>query len=325
MNKICKLLIIIILLIFSSVSLYYYFFNKITYKLTADELSCSRIITIISLNLFFYVLIFLLDINYYKQILTYILIFVASVWILVIYFNLASISHHFWNYWEIIVYITFSMISPGIIVYIIHYIKKSTSRLEESKIFGIYHLHEGFIGIVLIILAFVFLVIQSALLFLAHPFFRKYSIFLLFTQIFSFVFLYLGSFFIFRDWNDVIRFKFIEKKKISRGNNKINQSVVFNQITLDDLHFFEFPKIITYPIGMLLTIFSLSAIIYGTDFLPEKIFNLENEFIIQLGYLLSFIAGGLLGRDWFRIFRRFYPELYKEIENIISNLKNNIK
>ena len=323
MRKLWKYLLILTLCILSSIMLYYYFLNKITFSLNRDELRWIRISAIVLLNMLFCSLIFL-EINYYKQILAYLLIFVVIIWFLVLYFNLASLSNRFWDYWEIIIIITFSMISPGIIVYIIHYIKKSTSRFEEFKIFGIYHLHEGFIGLLLIFLAIFFLWLRSNLLFLSGPYYSRYSILLLLTQILSFLFLYLGSFFFFRDWDDIIKLHFVEKKKHSEKIKK-NQSTVFNHIDQADLHFFEYPRIKIYPIGIILTIFSLNTVIYGTTFLPLDKININNELVIFFGYVVSFIAGGIIGKDWFRIFRKFYPEAYQEIENIINKVKNEIR
>lgn len=324
MRKLWKYLLILTLCVLSSITLSYYFVNKITFSLNRDELGWIRISAIILLNITFCSLIFLLEIDYFKKALAYLLMFVVILWVLVLYFNLASLSNRFWEYWEIVIFITSSMISPGIIVYIIHYIKKSTSRFEESKIFGIYHLHEGFIGIIFIILAIFFLWLRSTLLFLAGPYFMRYSIILLLTQILSFLFLYLGSFFFFRDWDDIIQLNFVEKKENSEKIKK-NQSTVFNHITQADLHFFEYPKIIIYPFGILLTIFSLNTIIYGTSFLPLDRININNELVIYLGYFISFIAGGIIGRDWYRIFKKFYPEAYQEIETIINKVKNEIR
>lgn len=322
MRKLWKYLLILTLCVLSSITLSYYFVNKITFSLNREELGWIRIGAIILLNILFCSLIFL-EIDYYKQILGYLLMFVVIIWVLVLYFNLASLSNRFWEYWEIVIFITSSMISPGIIVYIIHYIKKSTSRFEESKIFGIYHLHEGFIGIIFIILAIFFLWLRSTLLFLAGPYFMRYSIILLLTQILSFLFLYLGSFFFFRDWDDIIQLNFVEKKENSEKIKK-NQTTVFNHIDQADLHFFEYPRMILYPIGIILTIFSLNTIIYGTIFLPLNKININNELVIYIGYFLSFIAAGIIGRDWFRIFRKFYPEAYQVIENIINKVKNEL-
>ena len=79
-----------------------------------------------------------------------------------------------------------------------------------------------------------------------------------------------------------------------------------------------------YPLGMLLTIFSVNMVIYGTDFLPYQIFNIADESVIQLGYFICVIAGGLIGIDWYRIFKIFYPEFYETIEKEITRIKHNI-
>ena len=52
-----------------------------------------------------------------------------------------------------------------------------------------------------------------------------------------------------------------------------------------------------------------------------EIFYLESESIIRLGYLICFIAGGMIGRDWLRLFRTVYPNLYEEIKIKINKLK----
>jgi hypothetical protein len=53
-------------------------------------------------------------------------------------------------------------------------------------------------------------------------------------------------------------------------------------------------------------------VIYGNDFIPKEI--LTHEFIVNCGYILSFIAGGIIGIDWLRIFKIFYPSHYQELE-----------
>lgn len=216
------------------------------------------------------------------------------------------------------------MIAPGLIVYIVYDIKKITSKFEAATILGKYHLHEGFVGIIFLIIGFFLLGLRSSLLFLSHPFYRRSSLILLFVQIISFVFLYLGSFFSFRDWRDIVQLKFIEIK--SKTENKVQeaQNLVFNHITEKELHFFKIPKLMIYPLGMVLTIFSVNMIIYGIDFLPYYIFNIADESVIQLGYLFCFIAGGLIGIDWLRILKMFYPKVYEEIEKEIIQLKNKI-
>jgi hypothetical protein len=227
----------------------------------------------------------------------------------------------FWDIWEVTTIISFSMIASGLVVYIVYDIKKITSKFEAATILGKYHLHEGFIGIIFITIGFFLLVLRSSLLFLSHPYYRRSSLILLFVQILSFIFMFLGSFFFFRDWRDIIHLNFIEIKLKAENNFEKAQNRVFKHLTKEDLNFFKAPKLIFYPLGMLLTIFSVNMVIYGIDFLPYQIFNIADESVIQLGYFLCFMAGGLIGIDWYRIFKIFYPQDYEMIEREIVDLK----
>jgi hypothetical protein len=38
--------------------------------------------------------------------------------------------------------------------------------------------------------------------------------------------------------------------------------------------------------------------------------------------LLSFLAGAIIGYDWVRVFKQFYPNQYEEIESKIIELPN---
>ena len=138
-----------------------------------------------------------------------------------------------------------------------------------------------------------------------------------------FFFLYFGSFFVFRDWKDVIRFKFIEKPKIINGDETLSHNnSVFNKISKEDINFFKIPRILLYPFGIFLTGFSFTMVAYGTNFIPEDIFLLDYESVVLLGYFIGAIAGGLIGIDWLRIFRKFYPEIYQELHYAMKQLEN---
>lgn len=326
MKKSYRLILFLVLFSFSCFSILLYLYCKKTYNDYSLEIFFSRILILISINLFFYSLIFLIDIEYYTQVFKIVLIVIASIWLFELltwaYLNIIPISLQYGTFWEILYFISFSIIGQGLIIYIIYYINESTAKYSESKVFGRYHLHEGFFGVLFIVIALILLILRSSLLFLSDILWKRFSIILLLVQVFLFIFLYIGSFLIFRDWHDVRKFRFIDKKYIDNDKSSVNQSSIFNQITQDDLPFFEFPRLTYYPFGIILTIFALNTIIYGTIFLPEEIFNLENEIIILLGYLTSFIAGGLIGRDWLRLFRKLYPHLYEELKIAINNLKN---
>ena len=65
---------------------------------------------------------------------------------------------------------------------------------------------------------------------------------------------------------------------------------------------------------------SFSMVIYSTKFIPKDVFSSEET--INLGYLLVFLAGSLIGYDWVRVFKRFYPNQYEKIELKIVELQN---
>ena len=322
MKKAYRFIIIFLFFILSCSSLSFYFYCKRTFVYNSIEIAFSRFLMLMLFNFFFFSFIFLLNFEYYKRVFKYVLLFMVLTWVFIYVTALIPSSRLFWSFWEIITLISFSMIAPGLIVYIVYDIKKITAKFEAATILGKYHLHEGFVGIIFLIIGFFLLGLRSSLLFLSHPYYRRSSLILLFVQILSFIFLYLGSFFFFRDWRDIIHLKFIEIKSKSENNLQEAQTSVFNQITKEDLNFFNIPKLMIYPLGMLLTIFSVNMVIYGTDFLPYQIFNITDESVIQLGYLICVIAGGLIGIDWYRIFKIFYPEFYERIEKEITRIKH---
>ena len=323
MKKAYRLILIFLCLILSISSLFFYLDCKKTLVYNSIEIVLSRFFMLIFFNLLFYFFIFFLNFEYYKRVLKYILLFTSLIWIFIYVLALIPSSRFFWNFWEILTLISFSMIAPGLVVYIVYDIKKVTSKFEAATILGKFHFHEGFVGIIFLIIGFFLLGLRSSLLFLSHPFYRRSSLILLFVQIFSFILIYLGSFFFFRDWHDIIHLKFIEIKAKIDHNLQGVQGSVFNHITKDDLHFFKKPMLLLYPLGMLLTIFSVNMVIFGTDFLAPQIFNIDDESVVQLGYLLCFIAGGLIGLDWLRIFKLFYPKYYETIDKKIRQLNKN--
>ncbi|HEC40481.1 MAG TPA: hypothetical protein ENI29_19725 [bacterium] len=133
-----------------------------------------------------------------------------------------------------------------------------------------------------------------------------------------YLFLFSGSFLIFRDRRDIVRLKFIEKRDISKD---IHNSSVFSPITRDSVHFFTPPRIIYYPFGILINSFSVNFLIHSTDLLSVKIFGLSEETIVLIGFFLGIVAGFMIGLDWYRLFAKLYPELYNEIEEILNEFE----
>lgn len=325
MLKYKRLFVLLPLFIFTYIAIIFYIHAKQIHLSESLELAVSRIIMIVFFNLLVYSLIFFIDIVYYRRIFLIILIIITAIWLIELYtwayLDLTPISLQYGTFWEVIMLLSFSLIGQGLIIYIIYYIRKTSAKYSEAKVLGRYHIHEGFIGIFFIVIALFLFILRSSLLFLNDILWKRYYIILWLVQIFLFISLYLGGFLFFRDWHDVLKFKFIEKIKASNEISQTDKPSAFIRITQKDLHFYEFPKLIYYPFGILLTIFALNALVYGTYFLPMEIFYLETESIIRLGYLICFIAGGMIGRDWLRLFRKVYPNLYEEIKIIINKLK----
>ena len=56
-----------------------------------------------------------------------------------------------------------------------------------------------------------------------------------------------------------------------------------------------------------------------TKFIPREL--LSSELIVNYGYVFSLLAGSIIGFDWVRIFKWFYPKYYADIEQRIIELK----
>ncbi|MFW9990385.1 MAG: hypothetical protein ACFFC3_17215, partial [Candidatus Odinarchaeota archaeon] len=181
-----------------------------------------------------------------------------------------------------------------------------------------YHIHEGFFGISFILIGIFFWIIRFIMI---QYEILKYQlrIYLALDMILLFLFLFSGSFLMFRDWRDVFHLKFVEKRK---NTESITHSSIFHPIDADSLDFFKFPKVMLYPFGILLSSYSVNLFIHGTDFLPEILFKMNHEIIVFIGIFFCLIAGMMIGIDWYRIFARLYPDIYQEFEKILKNLKN---
>jgi len=315
MKKYVRLGIFFALMVFCIISLMFFYSCRELYEWNSSELTLSRSIAIISINIFFLTLMFLIDSKIYKLLFKSVIIFSIGLWGFVHslqFFETEQLLVGFWNFIDTIFYIAWSFLAPGLIFYIIHYIHKSTEKFEEAKI-GEYHIHESFAGLILFVLAF-FLWILLVFLTQFEILLKELSFIIAILRIFLFLFIYCGSFLVFRDKDDLFHLKFLEKKEKREKSN--NNSSVFLNLTEEDIHFFKTPILILFPLGMILTSFTIDILVYGTSFLP-----IDSSAINLLGYICCFLSGGLIGLDWFRIFKVFYPELYNEISVVLDNLK----
>lgn len=326
MKKYWSLSILLGLIILTSISINNYLDARVNYYQFIDQIQIASMYAILFIDLLFFTLLFLIDFKIYKLVLKFILILAINLWGFVHFQNyfkdrIIPLPTSFWLFWDVLIMITYAFLASGIVLYAIHHIRHSTEKYEDNKLFGAYHVHEGFFGVILTIGGILLWILREMLQEI-EIFKKDLEIVIAFMGYVLFGFLYVGGFLIFRDWHDVMHLKFLEKKD-SREKN--NETSIFSRIFQEDVHFFEMPKVSIYPIGIVLTLFSISALVYRNNFLPETIFYLNGNIILIIGYILSFIAGALIGKDWLRVFRRYYLDEYQEIKARLDFLREEIK
>lgn len=304
----------------SFIIIYYFFYFDQFYEWDSLGVKVNWMITILFFILFFYVLLFMINFKIYNMFFIFLITLGTPLWIIIYCFEFFSFELSFWN-WSalrnIAAILCISILAPGLSLNFIKYIKNNSNLYEKRRVFQNYHIHEGFVGILFIIIAFCLWIIRY--LMIQHEIMKKdLRIFLALIMIPLYLFLFSGSFLIFRDRKDLLRLKLIERKNYE---DKINLSSVFNPITQDSIRFFKSPKIVFYPIGILISSFSVNIFIHATYFLPEEIFGLTHETIVFIGFVLCFVGGGLIGIDWYRIFAKLYPKLYIEVEQILNDFR----
>jgi hypothetical protein len=270
--------------------------------------------------LFFYLLIFLVNIKIYIIIFSIVAIIGTPAWIII--YALETFVPGFWFpvlkvLRHLSAILCFSILSPGLTLILINYIKNNSNKVKSRKIFHKYHVHEGFVGIIFILISIILIIIRYTLV-QYEIFRRELRIFLAISMVFLYLFLFFGSFLIFRDWRDVFNFKLIQKR------NPVNSDYstsVFYPITPNSIKFFKSPKILLYPFGILLSSIAVNIFIHGTDFLPQEVFTLNHETLVLIGIILSFFAGGIVGLDWYRLFAKIYPKLYQNFEQVLDKLR----
>ena len=323
MRRSCKILIKSIIIIFLSLaawsSLANYLQLKQLYKWYNYDLTIARGISIILLNILFYSIVLVINIRISRLFFFLVAFFGIVAWNISHLnqnFNLGLLSNTVDDFLEIILFVSTAVVAPGLVVFVAYYIKKYTSKFESNFI-GKYHIHEGLFGIIFIGLAIILFIIRTTLI-QYEVFLKDLKIFLAIVMIFLYIFLYFGGFFILRDFKDVIHLNFVKKMEKS-SSTEVTHSRIFSSITQDNLSFFKVSKIPIFPIGIIITSISFSMIIHGTKFIPRELLN--SELILYYGYLLSLLAGSIIGFDWIRIFKWFYPKYYEDIKQRILEVK----
>ncbi len=315
-----KAIIILILIIFSLIVINYYFYFYPRYRWESIQLSVNRFITIINFMIFFYILLVLINFNTYNRIFGITVTIGLLTWIIIYLLEFFKMKPDFWMWSgvrDFAIIISLAILAPGLTLNIIKFIKNNSNKNRKIKVFRENHIHEGFVGILFFIFGVSLLMVRYLLI--QHEIFTKrLRIFLALDMILMYLFVFSGSFLIFRDWRDIVRLKFIEKRNHSEY---IHNSSVFSPITRDSVKFFTPPRILYYPFGILINSFSVNFLIHGTDILGERIFGLSEDTIVLIGFFLSIVAGFMIGLDWYRLFAKLYPDLYDEIEEVLKELK----
>ncbi|NVM45682.1 MAG: hypothetical protein HWN79_12280 [Candidatus Lokiarchaeota archaeon] len=318
---ITKIVVIFTLSLIIYFSLTEYLLNKQSYEWYSYELSVMRATSLILLNIYFFILVFIIKISVFKKLYLILIIFGIIAWNLSHFHSILELnllSNTVDDFLEIILFISTSIVAPGLLIVIVYYIKKFSSKFEGNFI-GKYHLHEGLFGIILVGLAILFFAIRTYVI-QFDIFLKEFKVYLAIIMIFLYFFLFFGGFFILRDFNDIIHLKFVKKIPPSQKISK-QDGVIFNSLSHDNLSFFKFSKLYLFPLGAFLTGISFSMVIYSTKFIPRDV--LSSRDTINFGYLLGFLAGALIGYDWVRVFKQFFPNQYEEIELKIIELQKN--
>jgi len=283
-----KNVILLCLIILSIFVIYYYLYYNENYDWDSFEVEVNAMITISYFIIFFFILLFLIDFKKFNIIFLVITISGVILWIIIYILELLGIEATPWNWYnirEVGTILSFSVFSPGVTLNIIRYIRYKSNQNKKKKIFKNYHFHEGFVGILFVIIALFLWLIRSFMI--QYEIMRKQlRIFLAIEMIILFVFLFSGSFLIFRDWRDIIRFKFIEKQA---NIFNIEESAIFKINDPESTKFFSSPPILLYPFGIFLNSVSASLFIHGTNFISFKVFHLNHETLVVIGFILCFI------------------------------------
>lgn len=303
----------------------FYSYFRLNYKGTSVEFLMGRSITLLFINLLLIVLIFLINKKVY--IVLFLIITISGVWFWIYREMMKNLGEYALSIdmkilFEFILFLTYSIMAPGLILLLIAYIKKLTPRIH-GNILQRYHIHENVLGLSLFIIGVCSLLFRGNLI-TYDIFWNEFKIALAIINIITFVFLFFGIFFLSRDFHDTLRLKFIEKlphNEVKNGAKTEKDALIFGRITKQDLHFFKTPMFPLYPMGMVLTSFSFLMVIYGSDFLPYELFFIPYNTIVLLGYIVCCIAAAMIGFDWFRLFEIFYPQLYSKIHQVLRELK----
>lgn len=278
----------------------------------------NRFATYIFFTIVFLAFFFLLNYKMYVYIYCVFLLVGGSMWLILFFFQ--SDNSFLTSLRNALTIPLFTVIPSGLTLNIVQIIKNKSKKFSNNVIFGKYHIHEGFLGIILLVIAFIFIYLRQLIL-VNKDSLVYWELLLALTGVFLFLLVYIGSFLIFRDLDDVVHLKFFEKINLPKKPNEEYFSSTFNELSRDSLRFYSSPLRMLYPLGLIICSFTEIAIIHNVDFISRHMFGLDSETIVSWSVVGLFIAGALVGLDWYRLFKSCYPKIYEEVEKIKRNIK----
>ena len=307
-KNIIILSILITIAIFVGYGFWSYFINP-----RGKELYKGIFILVIS---WIFLIIFLnLSYNIYKYLCFISFIISLSAWIykfiLCYYFPILPRLSEF--YWALIIIFSVSCIAPFFSVHSLFLITKNEYKFENNVIRERYHLHEGFAGIILILIA----IGLSLILFIFIPEYNVRGIIHLLGAaiiIITTLIFYFGGFLVGRDWQDVKNFKFLTLN--SNNNTKINGNESLNN---EIKKFYTKKHLNTYLLGIMITSMGIFFSFFPNDIFPYNIFHFKANATRIIGWFILVIGALVIGNDWVRLLRKFFPEEYKRLFQKIEN------
>ena len=215
--------------------------------------------------------------------------------------------------WGFIIILCVCCIAPFFSVHSLFLITKYQHKFESNIIKGKHHVHEGFAGIILILIAIGLFLLRLTWISKEKLITEFHIIGTVFIILLTLL-LYFGSFLVGRDWKDVINFKFLSL------NSDKNTSIDDNETINDKKNMFYTEKPLnTYFLGIILSSMGIFFIFFPVDIFPYHIFHIKAEVIRIFGWFILITGAMLIGFDWIRLLRRFFPDEYEKLNQKLGS------
>lgn len=215
--------------------------------------------------------------------------------------------------WGFIIILCVCCIAPFFSVHSLFLITKYQHKFESNIIKGKHHVHEGFAGIILILIAIGLFLLRLTWI-SKEKLLTEFQIIGTVFIILLTLLLYFGSFLVGRDWKDVINFKFLSL------NSDKNASIDDNETINDKKNMFYTEKPLnTYILGIILSSMGIFFIFFPVNIFPYNIFHIKAEVIRIFGWFILITGAMLIGFDWIRLLRRFFPDEYEKLNQKLGN------